>query len=238
MKPPKSLNSLFFFSAFIFLFTTSCKENSEPAPEPSFTEDVAVEMTKQALTFERGGLLTHFDNSINILDRFLTPENCGAKKDTTLAKRYSGLTGSSSYDLKLNWNLTCVNKQPSKVNFSSSGASGFDGIMLASAGKTTSAFEVSGLEASSTEYFIKQAVQEGSYTSAFKDQPFIKGKTILNSTNIVMDKKTRKIKSGVVHLNIEIEQKKPSRYQGQVTFNGNNTATLMLNNGKSYTIRL
>lgn len=213
---------------------SSCKKETA---ETHVSEEVAAEIITNAVSSERGGFVSQVDNSISIANRHSLSSSCGQQKDTTLAVNYSGLAVSYAYNLNWKWNLICTSNVPSKFTYNYTGTSNYDGITMLSNDIVNSALEVSGLQHSASNYVVtKQVIREGKFQSKHRTQSMYTSKVKMTTTNLTVEKSTHKIKSGKIHTKLNVNNSS-SAYHGDITFHGNNTATLVLSSGKTYTIR-
>jgi hypothetical protein len=87
------------------------------------------QLTTDAVIPSTGGLVEQTNTSVNIYTG--SKLSCGDTKDTTIAKSSTtGVTPSYSYLLAWNYTLNCNGVVPSKCNFTFTGNSSYNGVLM------------------------------------------------------------------------------------------------------------
>jgi hypothetical protein len=110
---------------------------------------------------------------------------------------------------------------------------------MSSDDKSTGTFTISDFGSASTSYTYNSSyTREGSQVSKVRYKRHFTSKTIITSTNIKVDKATKKILSGEATATISggASTGESFSYSGTITFNGDQKATLKFQNGSSYSI--
>ncbi|MBT31932.1 MAG: hypothetical protein CMO01_19920 [Thalassobius sp.] len=217
----------------------SCNDDEDDITDVIITEEEAAEVITKSVEAETAGIVVQVEEAAAItITNFAF---CGYEGDTVFT--YSNPSGSTvTYDYSFGWDyaLTCVgNGQPSAFDFSYTGSGSYDAPRLAASNSIEGAFEVTGLDYSSDELvFSMDYTEEGSQESKVQNQNSFSSKSTLSSSNITVDKDTYEILSGTVAVEISGDASGNTfSYKGTLTFNGNQSATLVLNSGTTYTIQ-
>ncbi len=220
------------------ILSTSCKKSSDTS-STTVTEDDAVEIVARSVDPSTGGLADQVNNNIAIIQNY--SGYCGLQKDSTISHSASSTLVSYSYALHWGWMLTCSSLSvPQRFDFAFTGKSSYDAVRMSSNDSSIATATVTGLEPTSSQYTFNQSyTRKGSQVSKIRNQNSFTSTATLTSTDIKVDKGTKKIASGTASINITGASTSGNSfsYNGSITFLGNNTATVLLNSGTSYTIQ-
>jgi hypothetical protein len=236
MKILKTTAHFLLLTTTCMLLITSCKkDNASTSASAAVSQDDAAEAITQAVTPESGGMVNQVDQSTEIISKGSAA--CGASFDSSISGNSpEGSAVTYSYSLDWNWVYTCASKT-FQLNFT--GNSMYDGPNMSSKGNSVGNMTVTGYGSSSSEYTANITFErDGSDQSKVFHKNSFTSKTTITSDNIKIDKTTALITSGAATVNIKGSSTNglSFSYGGTLTFNGNKTGTLLLDNGTSYNI--
>ena len=218
-------------------FLISCSEDEgDSIIEELVTEEEAAEVIMKSVEAETAGLVVQVEEAASITVTNLI--FCGYEGDTVFS--YSNSSGSVvTYNYSFGWDyaLECVgNGQPSAFTFNYTGSGNYDAPRIASNNIIAGGFTVNGLDAGSETFiFNLDYTEEGTQESKIRNKNTFSSISSLSSSNITVDKSTYEIQSGTVAVEIGGDVSGNSfSYSGTLTFNGNRSATLVLNSGTTY----
>jgi hypothetical protein len=225
------------------LSLNACKKDSNNTPAntaDSVSEADAVEMTTDAVASGTGGMTAQVSSSVSLYKTVTI--NCGETKDTSIAaSSLSGITPSYSISFSWSYVLNCSGGAPNNLVFNFNGNSNYTGAKMILSGTTKGTFTLSGLPSTASDYTLNYSyTRGGSLTSMIGQQHHYTSSVVITGNNITIDKTTGLIVSGTGTVNIMGTSSSGSSFsfQGSITFNGGNTASLVLNSGTKYTIQM
>lgn len=229
-------------AATMLMTLTACEKENESS-DNSVTEEEAVEVMAQGVSGESGGLSTQVESTAAVAAA--TPATCGYSSSDTAFGALNVVRGNItySYEGSMNRQLVCDGGLPQSFSFNYTGENSYTGPRMSSADNTSAGFVITGLSPLTAQYvFNASYVRNGTQQSKVRLQRSIESKLTITSSNITVDKITKKIVSGTVSVvfNGSVVGKAGSgnaSYEGSFTFQGNRTGTLVLKNGASYTIQ-
>lgn len=218
------------------LFFTSCKKNNDSDNE--ITQDDAADVMVQAVAGDSGGFALQTETSARVAGR--TPLTCGQTRDTTFSgQSLPGALITWSYDIQMSRSLTCDNGVPQQFTFNYTGHNTYDAPRMSSSDNNTVNLIITGLQPAATGWVINQQyVRNGTQQSRIRQRRSFSSTLTITGSNIVVNKTTEKIVSGTATLQF-VGQSSTGRsvqYGATLTFHGNNTGTLVFNNG--HTVQL
>jgi len=219
------------------------QKESSPQPSTEVTESDAAQATADIVMPSSGGMIDQVNNTMVIAVNYSGSNYCGTQKDSTIVHASTaGAQIAYDYSLKWSWKMTCgALNTPQKFDLNFTGTSNYNGMYFTSADNATGSLSLTGLETTANNYTYNQTyTRTGSRT--FKNNNTSKtftGTIVITANNIVINKSTRKISSGSGTVTITGVAPSGSSfgYNGTITFNGDNTASLILNSGVSYKIQ-
>ncbi|MDR6941674.1 hypothetical protein [Mucilaginibacter pocheonensis] len=218
---------------------SSCKKDASTQTDATITEADAVELATNAIVPASGGLALQVNSSVTLYKTVTL--QCGIEKDSAIMRSsVSGVSPSYSYALNWNYLLNCSGVVPSQLSFNFSGSSKYDGPRMSSDDKSTGGFVLAGLASTSPAYVLNTTYNRtGSQTSKIGRRYIFNSNLIIKSTDITIDKNSLKILSGTGTVTISgaSSSGKSFNFNGTLTFNGDNKATLVLNSGASHIIQ-
>jgi hypothetical protein len=165
---------------------------------------------------------------------------CGTPFDTTIVRNHTGsitATYSHSFSYLLHCNALDV---PQSISFTGTYSGNYDGTRMFSTNTGTRTFTLTGLELSNAVYTFNGATSRtGTSISKVRSKNTFTSNIALTATDVLVDKSTKRIQGGTGTANITCTSSSGKAYafSGIITFNTNNTATLIIN-GNTYTIDL
>jgi hypothetical protein len=219
------------------LVFTSCSKKDEITE--SLTEGEAVEIIESALQSNVGGLTTNLED---VTEQLITAVTSGQLCDTlytsTIEKDQQGTQVQASYTSDLSYQMTCnIFDIPQTASFSVSTTAMYATPRIDSDDNGDFTGNVTGLEPSSSIVNIG-----GNYSSTgtqnldFVEQKSISSAFEVDLTNLEMNKQNYMIESGTAVFSFTGSTADENfSYSGNITFNGNNTATIIIN-GTTYEI--
>ncbi|SHN11580.1 hypothetical protein [Chitinophaga sp. CF418] len=238
------------FTSTVFLLTatgimlgmSSCKKDNDTSA--SVSEEEIAESISQSVATDGGGLVvqatataTAVNNAAARIGGKLS-DQCGVPHtDVFSGSSAAGALVTFSYSFSRNWLLTCNGTTPQQFEFNYKGKATYDAPRMSSDDSATAKIVVTNLD-SSYYLYNHQYTREGSQVSKIRNKRSFKSLIFISATDIKIDKSTLKIVSGTATATVSGEgaDGHSFNYTGTVTFLGNQTATLVLGNGGTYTI--
>ena len=215
---------------------SSCSENDDNTVTPETTElseEEAVELIESSLQKSTGG----FNDTSKTFSESLTTditinEDCSVIYNDTYVVNYNESIVQASYTVDWSYEMTCNSIGiPQSVEFSSSTDGNYTTQHIISDDNSTSYFEILGLQPSS-----ETMVLNGNYErNGMQELTIVNTRSVtsiltLSLTDIVIDKSTSTITSGTASLTLTgTSQNASFLFEGSLIFNGNETATLIIN---------
>ena len=231
----KTINFKFALGILSFALLTSCNKD-EVISEETVSEQEMAEVVINSVSKETNGLVSQAEKSAEMTKSSST--DCGKSENAAFtASNPAGsvITYSTSYNW--NWIYNCNENVPANFTYTFSGSSNYETPRMSSNDVDDYKFVVSNLDASQPNFVINQSSKrEGSKISKIQNQNSFTSLVEANSTNINVNKATRKIISGEVSIqvNATTTSGKSAQRSGTLIFKGNNSATLSFLNGKVY----
>ncbi len=221
----------------LFLGVVSCKKTDNTATN-SVTTDQVADISSGSIALSSDGLAT---NSNDIASAALSnDQGCGTSVTDSTTK--SGTSSNVTYDyfLKYTHTLTCnTSNQHDNIVYDLSFHGHYEGPNVNSLDTGTSSFKIAGFTPQATTFLINgEYKRTGKFTSKIGDK--ISGTSSIDIvvTNLTVSKSTKNITGGTATIAISITSAKgTSNFTGPLTFNGDGTATLVIN-GTTYSINL
>ncbi|SDI41587.1 hypothetical protein ACRQ5D_08510 [Mucilaginibacter sp. P25] len=239
LKARKILFSLAVTAGLAVIISSCKKDNASTTENTTVTEADAAELTTNAIVPSSGGFAVQVNSSVTVYKTVKL--SCGIAKDSSITK--SSATGvSPSYNYTLSWNylLNCSGVVPNDLTFNFTGSSKYDGPRMSSEDSCSGGFVLTGLAPTAPAYVLNTTyTRDGSQVSKIGRNYSFSSKLIIKSSDITVDKTSLKILSGTATVTISgaSSSGKSFNFNGTITFNGNNKATLLLNSGASYNIQ-
>lgn len=216
-------------------FLGACKKENEEAP--AVTEEEAVALISEAITDAGSGLVVTINTVVDIATTYNT--YCGVSKDSTVSRSLTGSVSSWNASLHWTWMLACDGTLPSAFDFSMEGTSDFDAPRIQSDDDVTATLEVTGMAPADGSYSVSADLERsGSQTSKVGNRNSFSASLRYTSGAITVSKANGQITGGTVTVMLsgESTRGRSFSYGGTLVFQGNDKATLTLDNGGVYTI--
>ena len=218
------------------LLFSSCKKDS--ADDQSITNEDIAEAVSQSVSPSSAGLVAQTDIAAEIaINKHLA---CGATKDSVFTGQSSlGAAITYFYRHELNRTLSCNEGVPSVLNLSYKGKTTYTTIRMSSNDSAWAAGTITGLEPASNNLVLNQEyTRKGSQQSLVGRKRSFTSTITISSTDITVSKITRKIISGTATVQFEGKTSGGITVSrgGAIIFEGNQKATLRLNNGSEYAL--
>lgn len=224
---------LCFVAGAALLLFTSCKKDNDSNND--ITEDDAAEVMVQAVAGDSGGLALQTETSARVAGR--TPLACGQSQDTSFnGQSPAGAPISWSYSIQMSRSLVCDNGVPQQFTFNYTGQNSYDAPRMSSNDNNTVNLIITGLQPAATGWVVNQQyVRNGTQQSNIRNRRSFTSTLTITGSNIVVSKTTEKIVSGTATLQFagQSSSGRTVQYGATLTFHGNNTATLVFNNGRT-----
>jgi hypothetical protein len=215
---------------------TACKKDKNNSDDIS--DDEVAEAVTQSVSASSGGMVVQTESTARMAGTGYTSLTCGQTKDTTIAgASVSGAAIVYSYSLNFNRTLTC---SPLKFQSNFTGNCTYTAPRMSSNDNSTAQLTVTGLDAASTAWTVNSSyVRNGTQQSKVRLQRSFSSVITITSSNIVVDKATQKIVSGVAEVTFEGTGSGGAKISrgATLTFLGSSKGTLTLKNGSSYSIQ-
>ncbi|MBS3738450.1 hypothetical protein [Mesohalobacter halotolerans] len=251
--------SKFFIKTFLILslssfVMSSCSDDDSSSIESSVSDEEVQEILKSSLVYE-GGIVVDLQTTAESLNNNtagrsneqnatmamdLSAVNCNQTVSNSFEN--SNTVGSRSWSVQTNWTWTLnCDAQNNSVSFDSeaNGSLEFDGPNLSKDMLRTHEFFITGIEPSSTEWvYNANHTRDGFIQSNVGNQNSMNTLLIYGSTDIVVSKSTQQIVSGTfdVDFSATLPNGNIVTRGATVVFNGNQTATITLDNGVSFDV--
>ena len=228
-----------FTSLLLGLAIVSCKkDNDTETKEAAISEEEAVEAMTVAVVPDQNGLVMQFEQTALVFaDTVMT--DCGVLYDTVFAQSLQQNSRSYNYTLSLNWIKNCLFNGSAidfEMNYQLAGET--SSPRISSADTTNVNLRVGGLSFSADYLFTGNYNRSGSQVSKVGRQSSFSSNLNITVDSVQVDKLTQSISGGSLDLNLTGTSTKGEdfSYGGELTFNGNSNATLILDNGNTYPI--
>lgn len=201
----------------------------------SVTDDVAV--NAQGITSVNSGLAVNSTQATASVH-----QECGTTVTDSVTRNITADSVTVNYFFKYAHTLNCnVNSQPDNVIDTVTYSGSFNGPRLSSTNTGSAKVKIAGLTSTATHFVLNgEFKRDGSFQSKVGNKGSGNSHIDIVGTNIILSKPDRKIISGTATITITGTGPKGNTfsYNGTITFNGDNTATLNITGGSSYTINL
>ncbi|WP_456437027.1 hypothetical protein [Psychroserpens sp.] len=220
----------------MIIVSTSCSTNDDNLITPEteeLSEDEAVELIESSLQKSTGGLNDNAKSfSENLITDITINEDCSVIYNDTFVINYEESVIQASYTVDWSYEMTCNNfGVPESVVFSSSTDGNYSTQHIVSNDNSMSYFEITGLQPSA-----ETMVLNGNYERiGMQELTVINTRTVTSNltvdlTNIVIAKNSSSITSGTATLTLAgTSQNASFSFEGSLVFNGDETATLTIN---------
>ena len=200
------------------------------------TEEEAAEVVSLSVSGNTSGLATQ---TAEIAARANAYGNvCGYSKDSTLTTVNTAGSYTWNYTFKWQWSVLCTGAVPNSMNASYSMKGVYNAPGMSSSDSAIANLAVTNLVTGSQYTFNGTYTRDGSQVSKIRNKNSFTSKVILVLTNVKVNKTTGRIEAGTANVSIAgaTTGGNSFNYGGTVTFVGNQSATISLNNGAVYNV--
>ncbi|QES88096.1 hypothetical protein [Rhizosphaericola mali] len=220
------------------LLVSSCKKSDNATDNSvAITDEETVAAITDATT--SGGLT----DQVSMMGVIVVPSkasiSCGESKDTTIATSGTRTNVSYNYSLALSRTIKCTNYIPSTLTLTYIGANSYSSTKMSSSDSANGSLIVTQLQPTYSSYIFNGSYErKGTQQSNVNLQRAITSDIQFTITSLTVDKTTNTILSGVASVSFvgSTSGGSSSTRGATLTFNGNGQATLVLDNGNSYSI--
>ena len=227
----------------IFLIFTSCKKDNENIVNDSITEEEAAEVVEEALSVESGGMTVQLTEATEMASDMeeSTDDNCGMSFDSTInIVNPAGTVITFEYTITWNWQLNCNEFQlPDNVTFHYDLSGWYDAPRIKGNNDGSHNFTLSGLSETSDDYvYSGNYKRTGDFEIKTGLQRSFTSDISIEATDLTLSKSTGMITGGtaIITFSAKTSAGNECYFNGTITFNGDETATLVFNN--EYNIQL
>jgi hypothetical protein len=239
------ITHLFFisFALLAFSFFTSCSKTeatpetdsyieNEPTSELQMSEEEVAEIIEASLSQSKGGMTKEMESTTEDIETMALNELCDSILSDTRIFEYNGLQIQASSEASWTFDLNCTPfGLPQSAIISIESAISFNSPRISSEGTSTFTGDIAGLQFSSPSIIWNGTYSRtGSYDFNFQQSNNGYSTIDLALTAVTLNKQSLIISSGSGIFTIEITSNdNTSTIEGTITFNGDQTATLVIN---------
>jgi len=243
----KSVKSVVMITLLSTLGFVSCsKDDDSNDTSATITEEEVVDVVESSLAKDSNGMSKTMETTVVTAEEdqmLIEQENTLCGETTTNSFNQSATNGSYSYnyDISTSYTLSCtIFGFPTSLNFEASTDGQYATPRVTSDDTSTLDWTVSNLSPiNANVVFNGQYERNGTQVSLVRNMNTFESTLTLNLSSVSVNKTTYEIESGTATLNFVGISSTGAQYNftGSITFNGNGTATVIIN-GNSYTINL
>jgi hypothetical protein len=222
----------------LFLAAVSCKKTADPGATTGVTTDQVAAISAGSLSLASDGLATN-SNDISS-DALSNDQGCGTTVSDSTTKSGTSNNVNYNYWSKYTKTLTCnQSNEHDNIVYVLSLNGSYQGPNVSSTDTATSTFKIAGFTSFAQSFVINgEYKRTGKFTSNVGDKVSGTSSIDIVVTNLTVSKTTKNITGGTATITIAITTTKgTSNFNGPLTFNGDGTATLVIN-GTHYSINL
>lgn len=228
---------------FSIAFISCSKDESNTA---DVQQSDAVDAITNSLSKQSNGMASSIELATNYADEQSIYTNtatltCGQLYNYSDDESYSETNYSYNYDVQSSVQLNCSSSgEADNFLYQATRTGTYDTPRMSSDDNAVSNWTMTGLNTTSTNAIINGSYQRnGTQVSKVRNNNSFQSTINYTSTNINVNKTTHKIESGLATVSFIANSSSGNQYSctGTITFNGNDTATLVIN-GNTYTINL
>jgi hypothetical protein len=241
--------------ALLLLAAISCKKDNSTSVAATVTSDQAADMAASSLASNSGGVASMTDAisanavavtsvggpTINTVNAVSAKQACG----TTLtdSATFTGTTSSVTFNYfaKYTHTLNCNSEeQPDNITNTLTYNGTFSGPRISTTASGTANATIAGLSQTATNFVVNgEYKRTGTFASKIGNLATGNSSLDILVTNLTLSKPARTIVSGTATVTLTgVAGKKSYSFTGNVTFNGDGTATLVIAGGSTYVITL
>lgn len=230
------------FNAILMLImislTTSCDRRE--IFQNTINEEDVVEIVEMALSTGTEGLTMQVQDAAEMtLTTVSLP--CNTIQDSTIVKtNQPGSLRTYQYTFDWNWQLYCNAVIPEKIDFNYTANGNYNTPRLSSNDEASFDFDIIGIAPTeSSLVYNGNYTRKGTQVSKVRNQLEFNTTLLFTTTDLSFSKSTKKIEGGTITFSFtgDVAEGDSSNYEGTITFQGNETATISMN-GETYLIDL
>jgi hypothetical protein len=201
-------------------------------------EDV-VELIENALNSKAGGFDTQMTDMLALVETY--KDSCNATIDSSYSKNKGIGTFTYGYTYDFTGTVNCDSSNiPENIQFNYTTLGTYTAPRMTSSDEGTYNVVVKGIQPGSTNYdLVGSYTRVGTQTTKIRNEFSFTATLGVSLTSLLVDKTTKDVQSGGGAFTVtgETSGGESISYEGTITYNNDNTATINLN-GKNYTIDL
>ena len=241
----KNLYPLFYFFSLIALVgLTACDvEEDTGTNEAEVSEEEAAEAIQLVITPKTNGMVEATIEATVLISLSYSVEEgyayaCNTAYSDSRSISYEGANGSYEGQHNWDWLLNCVGAQPESFRVDLDGNLDYTTTRMNSQDAMQAELLVDDLEASSPNFTVNQRyIRSGRQVSKVRDERTFTSTITVVTSELIISKETQLITSGMAEVTLEGKSSTGNSftYSGILVFNGDQTATLTMAGGNTYT---
>lgn len=237
-----------FFAFFLFMFLglTACNKDREDtlSPDAGISEEEAAAVVEGAVTARTQGLGAEIEDALYLADEYAEKSGaggpCGEPFDSTLTRSVDTANLTATYTVSWAWQVSCNALDiPVAIDYQRAASGDYETARMISSDNAGSNWAISNLIQGPNYVLDGTYTREGSQQSKVRNQYSFASSLLIEVDNLNIDKGTRRIQSGIAGFTLTITgpESNTQTFEGDIVFNGNGTAAIIIN-GNSYTVSL
>ncbi|MDK2772640.1 MAG: hypothetical protein KYX68_10505 [Flavobacterium sp.] len=222
----------------------SCNKDDDSSD--AIQEEDVVEVIENSLKMDTGGLSKSIETSVSVCDEedvyTQTPSiNCGEEYVNNYTYQNAVNNYEANYSFSSAYMMNCdSNSNPSSFTYEFTNSGTYDTPRMSSDDHASANWEITGLDASTDVVALNGAYERiGSQVSKVRNMNTFASTLNYTINSLQVNKVSYQIQSGTIALSFIGTSSNGNQYtfSGTITFNGNQTATVVIN-GNTYVINL
>lgn len=233
------------FVLFLGMSLSACNKNREdsPTPDATISEEEAAAVVEGAVTARTQGLGAEIEDALYLADEYAEKDGgnpCGEPFDSTLTRAVDNANLTASYTISWAWQVSCNALDiPVAIDYQRTATGNYETARMISGDNAGSNWAISNLIQGPNYVLDGTYTREGAQQSKVRNQYSFASSLLIEVDNLNIDKGTRRIQSGIAGFTLTVTgpESNEQTFEGDIVFNGNGTATIIIN-GNSYTVNL
>lgn len=224
------------------IFTVSCKDDD--STDAAISQDEAADEMAATISTD----LVSMSENVGVMadnaegsSSNARVESCGVSYSMSFDSSYTGVYLSFDNTTSYSYSLACSNGTPSSLDFSFDTEGSRSSVRLSSEGETTASMSATGLDANSTYFTVSGDLErDATLTEKTGAKKTFTTVNSLSLSDFLVNKDTYEIEGGTASYLLSGESSTGGsfEYTASVTFNGDGTATINLDNSAVYEVNL
>lgn len=241
----KSTLLLLFVAAGISFGVSSCSKDDDTKNSSVSQEQVASVVTQSVVS--QGGVVAQVDQATLAVSLLEARKAGGRLSDFCGKSNEDNISGSGeanglkfSYDLGWSYALACTQDVPTEFSFNFNGKTSFETDKFSTKDSSIATYKLGGLGETSVNWVLNQTFDRaGSLISKTADIPSFNSTIHYVAADIKVSKETRQIVSGTATVKVTGVDLKGNafKYEGTITFKGNQKAVFVVNGGSNFELQ-